>query len=170
MLRRQGATSRPLLWDRRDRALIPRQRVEKAKFLHALSLARQRKTSLEKALKDLGLDPRQVVRKTHAVKRLGGELVPKVRDHVPRSLKIYEKGKLVHVEVVNSEVASDIGRYWSAIAKLTETGKSTALRRLRRQRFKATDGTIHTLEKNPKIILELEARRPEPERFEIYRR
>jgi hypothetical protein len=135
-----------------------------------LELIVDRETVVEKALKDLGLDPRQVARKTYAVKRLGGELVPKVRDHVPRSLKIYEKGKLVHVEVANSEVASDIGRYWNAIAKLTEIGKSRPLRGLRRKRFKALDGHFHRLEKNPKIVLELEARKPEPERFEIYER
>lgn len=58
--------------------------------------------------------------------------------------------------------------YWSAIGKLTETGKSTALRKLRRQRFKAIDGKYHTLEKNPKTILELEKRRAKPEFFTIY--
>jgi len=84
-------------------------------------------------------------------------------------MKIYEKGKLIHVEIANSDVASDIGRYWNAIGKLTETGKSKALRSLHRQRFKDINGRIHTLEKDPRIILELENRKPMRESFTIYK-
>lgn len=167
---KKRVVGRSLLWDRPDRELAPSQRAEKAKFLHSLSLDRQGKTPLQKSLKDLGLEPRHVVRKTHAVKRLKGKLVPKVRDRIPRSLKIYEKGKLVHVEVANSTVASDIGRYWNAIGNLTETGKSTTLRRLKRGRFRDINARFHTLEKDPKVILDLEARKPRPETFAIYKR
>ncbi len=117
-----------------------------------------------------GLDPRQVPTKTDAVKVVRGRLLPKVRDRIPRSLRFYEKGKLRHAEVANSLAASDIGRYWNAIRELTETGKSSALRRLRRQRFKDIDGRFHTLEKNPSGILRLEERRPKPEFFQIYKR
>ncbi len=158
------------MWDRPDRQLTPKQRTDKAKFLHAESLARRRKVGLEEVLRREGLNLSQTLRNTDAIKRRHGELVPKVRDRIPRSLKVYEKGKLVHVEVANSEASSDIGRYWDAIADLTEKGKSSALRRLRRQRFKDIDGRFHTLEKDPRTILDLELRKPKPETFEIYRR
>lgn len=167
--RRKRRHKRPA-WSKRDADLTPRQRLQKAKFLRAMSLARTGKEDLANALSRLGIDPKQALTRTNVVRKVRDRLLPKLRDKIPRSLRFYERGKLRHAEIANSEVASDIGRYWNAVAKLTETGKSTALRRLRRERFKDMDGTFHTLEKNPKIILELEARRPEPERFEIYKR
>ncbi len=117
-----------------------------------------------------GINLKQVPRKTKAVKKHHGKLVPKVRDRISRQLRFYEKGKLRHADVANSDVASDIGKYWNAIGKLTETDKSTPLRSLARQRFKDAKGEYHTLEKDPNVILELEARRPKPEFFEIYKR
>jgi len=161
---------RPLPWDRNNGDLSSKQRTQKAKFLHAVSLARRNKTSLDEALQNEDLNHLQVLKNTHAVKKRHGELVPKVRDRIPRSMKFYEKGELAHVEVANSEVASDIGRYWDAIADLTEKGKSTTLRRLSRKRFKDITGRFHTLERDPRVILELEAHKPKPEMFEIYKR
>jgi hypothetical protein len=142
----------------------------KAALLCALSLARRGKQGLEEALIHFGIDAREVTAKTNAVKRVKGRLVPKFRDRIPRSMRFYEKGKIRHAEIASSAVASDIGRYWSAVGKLTETGKSRPLRTLRRQRFKDLQGRFHTLEKNPKIILDLEARRPRRELQEIYYR
>jgi hypothetical protein len=159
---------RAKLWDRRDGALTPRQRADKSKFLNALSPARRGIEILENALKQRGLDPKQVVKKTNAIKIRNGKLVAKVRDRIPRSMKIYEHGKLRHVEFANSKIASDIGHYWNAIGTLTETGKSRALRSLKRRRFKDINGHWHTLEKDPKVVLELEARAPKHEGFEIY--
>jgi hypothetical protein len=128
------------------------------------------KEHLEEAFIRRGINPKQVLARTDAIKKVRGKLQPKVHDKIPRSLRFYEKGRLCHAEVANSKVASDIGRYWNAIGELTLTGRSKALRRLRRQRFKDIDGHFHTLEKNPKVILELEARKPKPEIFEIYKR
>jgi hypothetical protein len=134
-------------------------------------VARSGKEDLANALSRLGIDPKQALTKTNAVRKVRQRLVPNLRDKIPRSLRFYEKGKLRHAEIANSEVASDIGRYWNAVGRLAERqGKSAALRRLRRKRFKDMDGAFHTLEKDPKVILKLEARRPVPELFEIYRR
>jgi hypothetical protein len=157
------------LWDRRDRDLSSKQRRKKAAFLEAQSLARRGKVSLDEALKQRKLHRTEALRNTSSVKIVHGKLVPKVSDKTPRSLRIYEKGKRSHVEVANSRVASDIGRYWNAVGILTETGNSKALRYLHRQRFKDIHGRIHTLEKDPKVILELEARKPKPESIPIYK-
>ena len=167
---KERTRSKPSPWNRRDRELTLRERARKAKFLRALSSARRGKEILEEGLRRRGIDLREALTKTDAVKVVKGRLLPKVRDRIPRSLTFYEKGKLQHAEIANSEVASDIGRYWSAIGKLTETGSSKPLRSLRRQRFKAMDGRYHTLEKDPRVILELEARKPAREVFEIYYR
>ena len=167
--RRKRRRKRPA-WSKRDADLTPRQRLQKAKFLRALSLARTGKEDLANALSTLGIDPTQALTRTNVVREVRDRLVPKLRDKIPRFLGFYERGKLRHAEIANSEVASDIGRYWNAVGRLAETGKSTALRRLPRKRFKDMDGTVHTLEKNPKVILELEARKPKPETFQIYRR
>jgi hypothetical protein len=169
MSRKQARPKRPL-WNRRDRELTPRQRAWKNKFLRAVSLARRAGPSLDEFLQQEGIDPNQVLDKTSAVKRVKGRLVPKVRDRIPRLMRFYERGKLCHAEIASSEAASDIGRYWNAIGKLTETGKSRPLRTLRRRRFKDLKGRFHTLEKNPKIILDLETRRPKRELLEIYER
>jgi hypothetical protein len=133
-------------------------------------MGRRAKVSLDEVLRQQGIDPNQILAKTSAVKRVKGRLVPKVRDKIPRSMRFYERGKLRHAEIAGSEVASDIGHYWNAIGRLTETGKSRPLRTLRRERFKDLKGHFHTLEKNPKIILDLEARRPKRELHEIYNR
>ena len=169
-MRKRRRALRVPIWSRPDRALTPRQRLQKASFLRALSVARSGKEDLANALSRLGIDPKQALTKTNAVRKVKQRLVPKLRDKIPRSLRFYEKGKLVHAEIANSEVSSDIGHYWNAIRELVETGKSKALRSLPRQRFKALDGCFHALEKNPKIVLELEARKPKPETFEIYER
>lgn len=171
MTRSRHHRRRFLLWDRRDSQLRPKQRLEKAKALRALSLTRRRRLgSLTEAFKQQRLDPSQALNKTTAVMTKHGQLVPKARDRIPRTMKIYERGRLTHLEIANSEVASAIGRYWDAIADLTETGKTTSLRKLRRQRFRDIKGRIHRLEMNPKVILELETRKPKPEMFEIYKR
>jgi len=156
------------IWDRRDEDLNPKQRAKKASFLAAQSIARRDRVNLIDAIGDRGLDLAEVLRSTSSVKIVHGKIMPKKRDRIPRSLKFYEKGRLRHAEIANSDVASDIGKYWNAIGKLTETGKSQALRSLRRHRFKDINGRIHTFEKEPKIILKLEARKPKPESFTIY--
>ncbi len=167
---RKRVRPKRLLWDRRDRELSPKQQAWKAELLRAVSLARRAKLSLDEFLRQERIDPNQVLAKTNAVKRVKGRLDPKVRDKIPRSLWFYENGKLCHAEIANSEVASDIGRYWNAVGKLTETGKSRPLRSVKRRRFKDLQGHFHTLEKDPKIVLDLEARRPKRELHEIYAR
>jgi len=167
-MRRIRSRSRSLLWDRRDRELSPKQRARKAKLLRTVSLARRGEASLDEFFRQAAIDPRQIASKTSVVKRLKGRLVPKVRDKIPRSMNFYEKGKLRHAEIANSDVASDIGRYWNAIGELTTTGKSKPLRSMKRLRFRDLKGHFHTLEKDPKIILELEVRRPKRELQEIY--
>jgi hypothetical protein len=160
---------KPLLWDRSDKELTSKQRGEKARYLHAESLARRHKANLEEALRHEGLNLSQTLRNTDAIKMRHGKLVPKVRDRIPRSMKVYEKGRLVHVEVANSKTASGIGAYWNAVVHLIEKRKSSAIRSLKRRRFKDINGHVHTLEKDPRIILELEARKPKPESFTIYK-
>lgn len=169
MAKERARSKRPA-WNRRDRELTPGQRALKAKFLRALSSARRGKEILEESLRRRGIDLHEALAKTDDVKIVKGRLLPKVRDRIPRSLTFYEKGKLQHAEIANSEVASDIGEYWSAIGKLTETGSSKPLRSLRRQRFKDLQGRFHRLEKDPQVILYLEARRPRRELFDIYQR
>jgi ribosomal protein L21E len=159
------------MWDRRDSHLKPAQRLEKQKGLRALSLVRTGKVSdLAEAFKQQGLDPLKAFRKTTAVNLRRGKLAPKTSDKIPRSMKIYEEGKLVHVEVASSETASSIGHYWNTIGDLIETGKSSSLRKFQQRKFKDIRGHYHTFERNPKVILKLEERKPKPEVFEIYKR
>jgi hypothetical protein len=169
-LARKRRTGKPPLWDRRDSKLAPSQRAQKAEFLSALSLARAEKRDLQDYLKRKRLSTSDVLKKTSAVKMRHGRLVPKAHDCIPRSMKIYENRKLVLVEVANSNIASDIGRYWNAVGKLTEKGKSRDLRKLRRRKFRDIQSHYHTFERDPKVILQLEARKPKPEQFEIYKR
>lgn len=158
------------VWERTPQQLTPKLRRIREKSLEALSLVRRDKLTLQEASHRVGLDPQTIINSTNAFRKVHGRLKAKAFDKITRIMKIYEKGKLSHVEVANSNVASDIGLYWNAIAELTETGRSRALRSLHRRRFRDSTGCYHTLEKDPKIILELEARKPKRETFEIYKR
>ena len=83
---------------------------------------------------------------------------------------IYEKGRKIIVEVADSRIASLIGEYHNRVKQFLDTGKSSFLREIPKKRFKDIKHRTHTLETRPKVILEIKAREPTPEFFEIYRR
>ena len=83
---------------------------------------------------------------------------------------IYEKGRKIIVEVADSRIASLIGEYHNRVKQFLDTGKSSFLREIPKERFRDVRGRTHTLEGRPKVILEIKAREPTPEFFEVYRR
>jgi len=83
---------------------------------------------------------------------------------------IYERGRKIIVEIQSSKTASMIGEYHNRVKQFLDTGRSSFLRETPKKRFKDMKRRTHTLETRPKAILELKAREPTPEFFEIYRR
>jgi hypothetical protein len=83
---------------------------------------------------------------------------------------IYERGRKIIVEVADSRIASLIGEYHNRVKQFLDTGRSSFLREIPKKRFKDMKRRTHTLETRPKAILEIKAREPTPEFFEIYRR
>jgi hypothetical protein len=83
---------------------------------------------------------------------------------------IYERGRRIIVQVTSSKTASLIGEYHNRVRQFLDTGRSSFLREIPKKRFKDSKGRTHTLETRPKAILEIKAREPTPEFFEIYRR
>jgi len=83
---------------------------------------------------------------------------------------IYERGRKIIVEVPSSKTASLIGEYHNQVKRFLETGKRSFLREIPKKQFKDMKRRTHTLETGSKAILEIKAREPTPEFFEIYRR
>jgi len=83
---------------------------------------------------------------------------------------VYEKGRTIIVEIASSKTASLIGEYHNRVKQFLDTGKSSFLREIPKKRFKDSKRRAHTLETRPKVILEIKAREPTPEFFEIYGR
>jgi len=159
-----------VVWNRRNQQLTVRQRLIREKSLEALSLVRRERLSLRDAANRVGLDPETVRLNTNAFRKAHGRWKAKKSDSIPRTLVIYEKGRVIIVEVADSRIASLIGEYHNGVKQFLETGKSSFLRELPRKRFRDIKRRSHTLETNPKSVLKIKAREAKPEFFEIYRR
>ena len=169
--RQRRARPRPKvpIWRRSSRRLTPRQRMLLEKSLRALSLVRREKLSLAEASKRVGLQPEIVISNTNAFCKKRGGWVAKKFDRIPRTMIIYEEGRKIPIEFVNSRTASLIGLYHNLVKEFLGTGKSSILLKLPRRRFKDIKGRIHILETDPRAILAIRAREPKPESFLIYR-
>jgi hypothetical protein len=131
---------------------------------------RREKLGLKESSRRVGLDPETVRLNTNAFRKVHHRWKVKKADHIPRTLVIYEKGRVIIVELADSRAASLIGEYHNRVKQFLETGKSSFLRKLPRKRFRDMDGKTHILETRPKTILNIKAREAKPEFFEIYRR
>ena len=160
--------ARKKLWQRRDVELSTKERKIKGKTLEALSLVRRERYSLTRAAREVRLAPKTIRRYTNAFRRVRGRWKAKKFDRIPRVMKIYEKGKLVIVEINDSRNASLIGEYHSLVGQALDKGDMSLLKKIRRKKFKDWKGRTRTLETKYEVIYELKQREAEPEFFEIY--
>ena len=94
-------------------------------------------TSLKRAAKEFGLDPRTVIRwaKPALRKRRDGRYVAKSKDTLLRVLTVPSPEGLREIAVRDSRQASRLGEYWAAVQKYLATGDNSALEKFRRKRI-----------------------------------
>lgn len=132
--------------------------------LDALATARREGVSLEQASRREGITPQAVAWWTgDAVTRSGGTWQVTGADRLLRPMYIYSDGQRVHTTVRGSRIASDIGRYHSAVGHYLNTGDDSRLRRFRGVTIQGVE-----LETDPDVIDDL-ARRGVFEFESIYR-
>ncbi len=158
-----------LIWRRTWTQLSPMQRQIRERSLEALSLVRRERLSLWKASREVGSNPETIRRNTNAFRKVGRRWRGKPFDRIARVMVVYEKGRKRTVEIENSRTASLIGEYHNRVKQFLDTGKSSFLREVSKERFKDITGQTHTLETRPKSVLAIKQREPTPEFFEIYR-
>ncbi len=152
-----------LPWD----LLSRKDRIQRQKALAVLSEVRKGK-SLTKACKQLHTTPKSVIKHTNAFKKVKGKWIPKAYDKISRVMRINENGKEVDVEINDSRIASEIGKYQSAVREFLRTGNVNVLLPFNKP-FKDAKGNIHYFELDPDKLYEIAESREEPEFWEIYK-
>ena len=150
--------------------LTPRQKLFRKRSLEVLSESRKSKGSLSKIARKNEISPSAVIHNTNAFRKKRKRWIPRKFDRIPRMMIINENGKASSIEVNDSRIASKIGRYHSKIREFLNTGDNKKLSKFKNVKIKDSKGVVHTLETNPKQIIEISERVEEPEFPEIYRR
>jgi len=135
--------------------------------LDVLSKVRNGK-SLYEASKEIGIEPKAVVKNTNAFKKVNGKWIAKSQDRISRVMGIYEKGKQEWIEIKDSRIASKIGKYNSAVNEFLRTGNKDVLKPFKKP-FKDAKGKLHYFETNPEKLYEIAESQEEPEFYEIYK-
>lgn len=118
------------------------------------SQMRSQGLSLSQASKQVGISPRKVLRLVgSAVTKSGKRYKIKHSDRLLRVLLIPSENGLREIVVNDSQQASLIGKYWSAVEKYLARGDASALERLPRKTVKDADG------KRVRLLLDLDALR-----------
>ncbi|MEM0143640.1 MAG: hypothetical protein QXL94_06785 [Candidatus Parvarchaeum sp.] len=149
--------------------LSPREQLARERALEVLSHARRSGQPLSKLSREHGISVKTVLRATHGFKKVKGRWKAKKIDHISRIMAINENGKERFIEVTDSRHATIIGKYYSAVKEYLNTGNIDVLDEFEGKRVKDSSGKWHTLETNPSAIREINARREEPEFYDIYR-
>ena len=148
--------------------LSPREQLARERALEVLSHARKSGQSLSRLSKEYKISTKAVLRATQGFKKIKGRWKAKKIDHISRIMTINENGKELFIEVTDSRYATLIGKYHSAVKEYLNTGNTDVLAEFEGKRIKDSSGKWHTLETNHSAIREINARREEPEFYDIY--
>ena len=148
--------------------LSPREQLARERALEVLSHARRSGQSLSKLSRERGISVRSILRATHGFEKVKGRWKAKKVDHTSRIMAINENSKELFIEVTDSRYATIIGKYHSAVKEYLNTGNTDVLAEFEGKRVKDSSGKWHTLETDPSAIREINARREEPEFYDIY--
>lgn len=148
--------------------LSPKEQLARERALEVLSQARRSRLSLSKLGKEHGISVKSVLKATRGFKKVKGRWKAKKIDHISRIIAINENGKELFIEVTDSRYATLIGKYHSSVKEYLNTGNTDVLVDFEDKRVKDSSGKWHTLETNPSVIREINARREEPEFYDIY--
>ncbi|MDE1825340.1 MAG: hypothetical protein KGH61_01690 [Candidatus Micrarchaeota archaeon] len=142
--------------------------MARERALEVLSHARRSGQSLSKLSRERGVSVKKVLRATQGFEKVNGRWKPKKTDQISRIMAINENGKETVVEITDSRYATLIGKYHSAVKEYLNTGNTDVLAEFEGKRVKDSSGKWHILETNPSAIREINARREEPEFYDIY--
>ncbi len=148
--------------------LSPREQLARERALEVLSHARRSGQSLSRLSREHRISAKSVLKATNSFKKARGRWKAEKIDHISRIMAINEDGKELFIEVTNSRYATLIGKYHSAVKEYLNTGNTAVLAEFDGKRVKDSSGKWHTLETNPSAIREINARREEPEFYDIY--
>ena len=148
--------------------LSPRERLARERALEVLSRARRSGQSLSRLSREHGVSVKTVLRTTQGFKKVKGRWKAKKVDRISRIMAINENGKELFIEVIDSRYATLIGKYHSAVKEYLNTSNTDVLAEFEGKRIKDSSGKWHALETNPSAIREINARREEPEFYDIY--
>lgn len=148
--------------------LSPREKAARERSLEVLSLARRNGTRLSQLAEEHQISISTILRNTNAFKKVNGRWKATKIDHISRIMAINEDGKELFIEITNSRYATLIGKYHSAVKEYLNTGNIDVLAEFEGKRIRDSSGKWHTLETNPSAIREINARREEPEFYDIY--
>lgn len=109
---------------------------------HVVSKMRADRVSLREASREFGLDPRVVARlgKSALRKRKNGKYFAKRSDKLLRILAVPTVDGVREVALRDSRQATQLGKYWVAVAKYLQTGDDKGLKKFRRKRITDSSG------------------------------
>ena len=148
--------------------LSPREQLARERALEVLSHARRSGQSLSHLSREYKISVKTVLRATQGFEKVKGRWKPKKSDKISRMMAINENGKELFIEITDSRYATLIGKYHSAVKEYLNTGNIDVLAEFEGKRVKDSSGKWHTLETDPSAIREINARREEPEFYDIY--
>jgi len=123
-------------------AMSKRSQDEWNTVVQVISKMGSGRVSLQEASRELGVDPRKVVRlgRTALRKRANGRYAAKTTNRLLRVLVLPTNDGLREITVRDSKQASQIGKYWAAVQKYLQTGDISALKKIRRKWITDADG------------------------------
>ena len=148
--------------------LSPREQLARERALEVLSQARRSGQSLSHLSREHRISVKAVLKATNSFEKVKGRWKAEKTDKISRIMAINENGKERFIEVTDSRYATLIGKYHSAVKEYLNTGNTDVLAEFDGKKVKDSSGKWHTLETNPSAIREINARREEPEFYDIY--
>lgn len=150
--------------------LTARQSSKYDDSLEVLRLMR-RGIKFSDAIKEVGIGSKTVKKYVGSTMKIKNRiLVPKSTDTLLRTMRIYENGNEVLIQIKGLKKASIIGKYHSAVGKLVDQNDNNVLDDFKTIQIRDIHRKTHTLETNRNKIFDIFDRREEPEFFTIYDR
>ena len=156
------------LYKRSWNTLSPREQLARERALEVLSHARRSGQSLSKLSREHRISAKAVLKATNSFEKVKGRWKAKKTDKISRIMAINENGKELFIEVTDSRYATLIGKYHSAVKEYLNTGNTDVLAEFDGKMVKDSSGKWHILETDTSAIREINARREEPEFYDIY--
>ena len=156
------------LYKRSWKVLSPKEQLARERALEVLSYTRKSGQSLSRLSREHRISAKAVLKATNSFKKVKGRWKAKKTDKISRIMAINEGGKELFIEVTDSRYATLIGKYHSTVKEYLNTGNTDVLAEFDGKRVKDSSGKWHTLETDPSAIREINARREEPEFYDIY--